>query len=515
MPYPLFLTFSAVEPEHNITKDMNKGFIFKSMLVFALVCMSSGFASCSDDDDFKTQLEIAGDVLTEGIEAEINGKVTMLSINSNDSWTIDIPKDASKWVYIPVKSGQGSRNVPVSIDSNYGSAEGRSTTITITAGNIEHKIAVTQIPTYNGEAVANANEATDHILIADQKGLGLGLNLTSLETYKNNVINLNAVKELQEISQSKYGNFFTYNVQAEASAHGAVTDSVDTKKDSLGVALSFDINYGDFKMNIGGAYHGDESKNHYQTEYNYGAKYNIASASVDLASLVASYNDATSSTSNTTEADWMRCLLTPGFIEAKEWVEEAYEGDDADDLHDAIEDLVNSYGPVVISGCDLGGSMSLWMKYNRDSIADILRIDTAHVSVAVETELLQVSANVEVSYKKEGIKVLENSSFKYRMSGGAKTAQDAVGSILSTQRKKGDADQVYADLHDATDKWIASLDAENPATLSYTRLQIYPVWYFFKGGKIRSAVKNWIKTNYKDKMDIINNGVLDADVADE
>lgn len=497
---------------------MKEKFMFKSMLMGALVCMTLGLASCSDDD-FTTQLEIGGDVLTEGIEAEIDGMVTTLSITSNDNWTIDVPEDASHWVYIPVKEGKGNRNVPVSIDSNFGSSVGRNTTITITAGDVVQKVAVTQVPTYNGEAVANADEAVDYVKIAETKGVGLGLNLGNLETYNNNVINLNAVSELQKINKAKYGNLFTYDIQAEAAAQGAVIDSVDTKKDSLGVALQFDINYGDFKLTIGGAYHGDESKDHYKTEYKYGATYNIASASTDMASLVASYNKvSTSNNDDSEETDWMRCLYTPGFIDAKEEVELALAEKDTEWFNEAMESLVGQYGPVVISGCDLGGSISLWMKYNRDSIADIIHVDTAHIKVAVTSGILKVSANVEVGYKKEGIKVLENSSFKYHITGGAKNAQDAVASVLSTQRQKGDDDVVYTELHDNIDAWISSLDGNDATTLSYTRLKIYPMWYFFKNtkeAKARNEVKKWIQENYKDDMDIINNGALDADVSDE
>ena len=492
--------------------------MFKSMLMGALVCMALGLASCSSDDDFTTQLEIGGDVLTEGIEAEINGKVTTLCITSNDSWKIDVPEDASHWVYIPVKEGKGNRNVPVSIDSNYGSAAGRNTTITVTAGDVVQKVAVTQVPTYNGEAVANADEAVDYMKIADKKGVGLGLNLGTLETSINSVINLDAVSELQKRNKAKYGYLFTYDIQAEAAAQGAVIDSVETKKDSLGVALSFDINYGTFKMTIGGAYHGDESKDHYQTEYKYGATYNIANAYTDMASLVACYNNASTSKDESEEADWMRCLYTPAFIEAKEDVELALAEKDTDWFNDAMESLVGQYGPVVISGCDLGGSISLSMKHNRDSIADIMSVDTAHVKVAVETRLLNIKANIEVSYKKEGITVLQSSAFKYHITGGAKSAQDAVASVLSTQREKGDENVVYTELHDKLDAWISSLDGNDATTLSYTRLQIYPIWYFFKNTKdvkARNEVKKWIQTNYKDKMDIINNGALDADATGE
>lgn len=297
-----------------------------------------------------------------------------------------------------------------------------------------------------------------------------------------------------------------------ASAQGAIKDSVETKKDSLGVALSFDINYATFKLNIGGAYCGDESKNYYTTEYKYGASYSIANTYTDMASLIALYNNSNASNISAEEQGWYQCLFSPGFIYAKEAVEEAYESNSQEELNDAIEELVNQYGAAIVSGCDLGGSMSLWMKYDRDSIAEILHVDTAHIRLAIETGLLRIKAGVEVGYKKEGITLLENSAFKYHMAGGEKAAQDAVASILSTTRKKGDSN-VYDALHDKIDTWIASLNGHNSETLSYTRLNIYPIWYFFKG-KVRSSVKSWIKQNYKDKLDIINNGVLDADVAD-
>lgn len=496
---------------NKITKIMKAMFNKELAMIGMVMFMSCGIISCADDE-FTTRLEIGENVLTEGIEAEIDGKVATLNISSNDNWTIDVPKDASRWVYVPVKSGKGNQNVPVSIDANFGSSAGRSTTITITAGNIVKKVAITQVPTYNGEPVANDGEVVNYITIAATKGVGLGLNLRNLRS-KSNVINLNAIKELIKINQSKYENYFTYDIHPVTVAQGAVIDSVETKKDSLGIGLSFDINYGDFKLNIGGAYHGDESKDHYKTEYKCGATYTVASVSMDVPSLVASYNDASLGASSD-EQYWQRCLLSSGFRGVKEAVENAYAENDEECFDEAMEELLDQYGPVVISGCDLGSSMSLWMKYDRDSTKETMGVDTAHVKIAVTAGLLKVGAGVEVGYKKESIRVLENSYFKYHMSGGSKNTQDAVGSILSTERKKGDKDVVYNELHDKIDAWISSLNADNPATLSYTRMKIYPIWYFFKDIKVRSAVKKWIKTNFEDKMDIINNDVVDVDVPD-
>lgn len=483
-------------------------FRFALSLVIVLPCVL-GITACSESED--VQLEVSGELEDGAILSEIDGKFEILRIHTNGSWTIDIPEDASHWVYIAKKSGHGDSNIPVSIDANFGSAEGRSTTITITSGDVIHKIPVLQHPTYNGEAVPN--DDAQHILIAATKGIGLGINLNTLTTSINRVIDLNAIKSLQKLNSDRYASLFTYNSWNSASAEGAIIDSVDTKEDSLGVALSFDINYGDFKMNIGGAYHGDETKSHYQTEYKYGATYNIASASADIASLVAYYNKASVSNDNSDETEYMQYLLTGGFIDAKTELEEIFESPDYDsaDLDEAIASLVEEFGPAVVSGCNLGGSISLWMKYNLDSIADILNIDTAHVKLAVNSGVLSVGANVEVSYKKEGLKVLENSRFKFNIAGGAKDPQNAVANALSVKRQKEDTDSVYAGLQQNITDWMASLDANKPETLTHTKLQIYPIWFFFKG-KLRNAVKTWIKTNYKDKLNIINNQAFDTDV---
>lgn len=484
----------------------------KAMVMVGMALTVSWMAMSCSDSDFDSKLELGDNVVAEGIEAEIDGEIATLNIASNDDWTIDVPEDAASWVYVPVRSGHGNMAVPVSIDANFGSSKGRSTVLTITTGDVERKVVVSQVPSYQGESTTN-EESADYIQIAATKGVGLGLNLRSLAA-KYSVINLKAVDKLQKLNPAEYSTFFTYDRLSTAAAAGAVIDSVDTKKDSLGVKLTFDINYGAFKLNISGAYCGDESKNHLSTEYRYGATYNIASANADMPSLVAAYNEATSSDdASSTEQLLKRTLLTPGFIAAKNDVEEAYQGKDPDEISEAIEDLVGNYGPVVITGCDLGSSISLWMKYDRDSIADILRVDTARLNLAINVGLFKLGANVEVSYKKEGIQLLENSSFRYHIAGGTKAAQDNVSSILSAKRTKGDEDKVYSNLHDKLDAWIASLNADNPTTLTYTRLHIYPIWYFFQG-KLRTEVKKWVKENYEDKMDIINNNVVDADVPD-
>lgn len=483
---------------------MKKNWLKTALSLMLLCPLAVSFSSCSEENS--NHLEINGDFVKEGIEAEIDGKTDVLQITSNGNWKIEIPEDASHWVYIPETSGQGNCVVAISIDSNFGSAEGRSTIITITSGDIVHKIPVVQLPTYNGEPVANAD--VDYTKIASTKGVGLGLNLNTLKTTTQSVINFKAINQLQNRDDFWY-ELFTYNIESEATATGAVIDSMESKKDSLGVAFSFDINYGDFKLNIGGAYHGDETKVHHKSEYKYGAKYNVASAYTDMASILALYDDAINGNSfDDKHTPLMKALLSPGFVKVKNQVNNSYE--DSAKFNTAMESLMKNFGPVVISGCDLGGSMSLWMKFDLDSLSDVMGVDTAHLRTSIKTDLLQINAGVNVDYKKEALRVLENSSFKYQISGGASGAQNAVSNVLSRPREEGDSETVYADLHDNITAWIASLDAKDASTLTYTRLQVYPIWLFFEGA-VADAVKEWIQNIYNnDQLGIIDNAIIET-----
>ncbi len=459
-------------------------------MALTVLCMPAAFTSCSDDD-FTTQLEVDDNLIATGISAEIDGLVTTLGITSNDSWTITVPEEAEEWLYLPTTSGSGNDKVLVNIDANFGSAESRSTTLTIKAGDQTREVAVVQRPTYQGEAVANDDAAIEYTTIAANKGIGMGYDLSKFSPKRKTVVNLGAVKELLKADADEYGYLFTYDASASAQAEGSVIDSVETKKDSLGVALSFDISYGKFKMHIGGAYHGDESKTSLTDEYNYAATYNVATASTDIPSIVALYEDAENAPSDKEKGLW-RSLLSKGFRDAKNKVEKAT---DSIAISKAIRDLVNGYGLAVVSECRLGGDIALQMKYDVDSVADILHVDTATVKAAVDSGLLKLSAGVEVSYQKDAITVLRNSAYRFNISGGSKETQDDVSVALSSIRSDGDD----ADLtvHDKISAWIRSINADESTTLSYTRLTVTPIWEFF-GGDESEAVREWIKKNYPE-----------------
>ena len=78
---------------------MKKNWLKTALSLMLLCPLAVGFSSCSEENS--NHLEINGDFVKEGIEAEIDGKTDVLQITSNGNWKIEIPEDASHWVYIP------------------------------------------------------------------------------------------------------------------------------------------------------------------------------------------------------------------------------------------------------------------------------------------------------------------------------------------------------------------------------------------------------------------------------
>ena len=482
-----------------------------SLMALAALCVPMAFTACSSDE-FVTKLDVDDNLVATGISAEIDGLVTTLGITSNDSWTVSIPEEAEEWIYLPTTSGTGNSEVLVSIDANIGSAESRSTTLTIKAGDQTCKVPVIQRPTYQGEAVANGEELANQIQIAINKGLGIGYNVNKFEPMKKNIINLPAVKKLLA-ADDIYDYLFTYDAVANAQAEGAVIDSVETKTDSLGVALSFDITYGKFKMNIGGAYHGYENKTNLSDAFHYGGTYNVAAASIDLASISALYEDPDNNAMDDTQIPLMKALFTPGFKKAKQYVDTACAGteNNQNDLNSAISALVNDYGMAVVSECRLGGDIAFDIKFEVDTTGSTMRVDSAHVKVAIETGLLKLNAGVEVSYKKEATDLLKKGAFKYDISGGSGDAVTALTKALTDIRKENDT--VDSAVHDRIDKWIKSINADKKETMSYTKLTIYPIWELFSNIKARNAVQEWIKNNYPKAYETF--GIKDNNVVND
>lgn len=469
-----------------------------------LALFSAAIVSCSSSDDFTSQLEIADNVATKGIESEIDGLYTTIKIKSNDSWTIEVPEEAQKWLNIPVTSGQGDMEVSLSIDANLRSTVGRSTVVTVKTGGVEQKISVKQTPTYQGQPVAANGESMDMYAMSIMKGVGMGYDIESNQP-TTPIVNLNAVKALADSDKISYGTLFNYNTESAAKADGDVKDSLESKRDTLGAAVSFSLNYANFKLVIGGKYQGSESKNYDKNEYNYGASFKIATSNAAVGSIKSLFNTAYAKNDGGVKA----CLMQESFKEHKKDIEDAIAAKDSDLLNDAIESLVSEYGAFVIDGATLGGRIAMSMKFNRDSLADVLKVDTAHIQASYKSFLsadkggMEINGGGEVSYAKIGTTLLKNSAFKFAIEGGTSETNSDVVNSLTLTRKQGDEETVYSNVQDKIKKWQASINANDASTITATKYHLYPIWCLFSS-KASTAIKNWIyKNTSSDKLGLL------------
>lgn len=188
---------------------------FNFLLMGALVCgLSLGVTSCKDDDDnnvITSVVTIDNELLTHGIETDMQSAVIEVPIKADGLWTATISEDAD-WCDILDwdVTFTGNKTLKLLIDENLTKA-GRRCELTIGNGGKDYKtITIYQNYTYKGEDPSNGSGQA-----FSNKGVGTGINYNYLLDVKgkknetrqfdptmvhgvNNIFNISRIEELQE-----------------------------------------------------------------------------------------------------------------------------------------------------------------------------------------------------------------------------------------------------------------------------------------------------------------------------
>lgn len=459
------------------------------MALYAMLVSGMTLTSCSSDDADSLALgQVAGQDLLKGITTKMDGGIYEIPISANTDWNASVNYiSGNNWV--DVVGGKKEKELIVSVDPNY-TGVGRSAKLIVKAGSEVKEILITQ--NFN-DAVSNSDVA--FLGIAETKGLGVGYDLASCET-RSPIINMKAVGKLLDIDDVEYEDLFIANKKAEIKADGEKVDSMETKRDALDVSLDFNITYGLFKLNIGGAYHGRENKNVTMTQYHVAAQYPALEASTSCNGAYVSYKEALAHPEDlTSENKYKKLLLTKGFAAMRDDVNTAaaaanYDAKNAS-VKNAINAMVNEYGSMVVSKSVLGGAVDL--KFHIDSIytSDTLSVDTAHVKVAVQSGLLNLNAGVQVDYKKTAVEILQHGTYDYYIRGGAQNEMVNIGDKL--------VNGTYTDVQNAVNAWVKSINAtdgdDNSADV--VKVNLMPIWVFFDA-PVKELVRDFVLEKYKD-----------------
>ena len=235
------------------------------LLTAALVCgLSLGIASCkSDEDNDRGRLKetefALGDLVTHGIETDMQSAIIELPVKANGEWTATLTEDVN-WCQILdwQVSYTGNQTLILAVDENL-TKSGRSCELILGSGlNKYTRIKVYQAYNYNGEDPTNGSGQA----FAD-KGVGTGIDYNYLFNVKskenvdpkkqkfdptmvhgaNNIFNIRRIEELQtsgELERAAY-------VEAEipiADLKAELVDSCVVQCKTIDASLELSVNFG-------------------------------------------------------------------------------------------------------------------------------------------------------------------------------------------------------------------------------------------------------------------------------
>ena len=151
---------------------------FNLLLMAALVCgLSLGVTSCKSDEDVTSdgdlanQISVDSNLLTHGVEVDIEGGTVDVTIDGKGTWMATI--DGADWVGILKEQATytGKQTLTLSFDRNLTNAGRRTQLVIIDENGFDTSIPVYQSPLYKGQEPSNGSAAA-----FSSKGLGHGVN---------------------------------------------------------------------------------------------------------------------------------------------------------------------------------------------------------------------------------------------------------------------------------------------------------------------------------------------------
>lgn len=250
--------------------------------LMAAMCSGLGLTivACSDDDDKKAPtveaVTIESDLLTHGIETDMQSAVIEVPVKCNGQWTATL-KEGTNWAQILdwQVTFNGPKTLTLILDENLSKVD-RSTTLTIgnSAGQFQ-RIPVRQFYNYKGQAPTNGSGQA----YAD-KGLGTGIdydyamNVKSKENTDekfdptmihglNNIFNISQIEKLKETGKLQASAYVEAPISL-ADLQAAMLDSSLVQSKHLDVSIDLEVSFGMIEFSAHAAYNSDkvESRGH-------------------------------------------------------------------------------------------------------------------------------------------------------------------------------------------------------------------------------------------------------------
>lgn len=477
-------------------------------------------SSCSDDDN-DAYLTIDNALQTKGVSSDLYGGFSSVPVKANGVWTASIPEECD-WVAVLTPSGKGDGAVQIFFDEN-GAGDVRNTTLTITSGDLTSTVPLFQDDSQDG-APLNDAESAELVLAAAHHYIGYGCMLFEFESNptKSNSSN-NMVRPRQAIINGKGVNKYQSMEDAESEIISALessgldkerssSDSIEMKKDSLGITVDITINYASFKFGLKGEYRGYQNRNTKMFNYRTSKFYNCLEATVNYSDAVEYYLEGAAAT-DTKDSLLIaqKALLSPGFVKAVNRIKSAIGSDTLNTstatntkVQSAIKNLIDSYGSGMITEVNVGGAYLLDLQYDSLYVKEHMGLDSATVTVGIASGLFKLDGKVTASYIKESTDILSHSYYNINVMGGESSAVTAVDAAietlqLSTAAMDTSSATKLTDLNAAGAKWAETLTPSNGVL---TDCACVPIWQIVGNldGPSGDAVYNYLLARYPNSI---------------
>lgn len=467
---------------------MIKDFFKPVMALMMLASVGVGVTSCSDSDD-----PIVATVNNGELNVDINriGGTVEIPVESNGDWKVSMANVKSgdvEWTGLLSDSvGKGSGKIVVAVDylNPQEQIQERTADIVLECGGKSQTVKLRQyIGLEDGETADNDNAPFTDLWAS--KGLGTGFNITTGKQ-TNKVLNVKGLIKLAQ-ENDDYSTLFSENHTAADQVKLAISDSLESDTSRLAVKCTINIKYAQFKLGVNVNY--DNKGLLVQNAKNYNAEQSVTylTSSVDVptvAEILATEDESVK-----------KKVASIGFVGAYNQIAKILEKDpngESDQFKKAVKALYNTYGPVLVSGADLGGSIFFSLRYDSVAQENNFKVN-GKVTAAVPLGPVKIDGKVDVTYEKAGLDIWNNSQHFISASGGDKETLKNLTALMT--EKEPNLDKIQ----EAGQAWIHAItsadnNSDNTAVVNITYEGIWELFPY----ECRESMKEIAIEQYKNK----------------
>ena len=468
--------------------------MMKSAILVMAMTVAAAFTACSDDKDEAT-LVVNNNETTVSIN-RLGGSIE-IPITASGDWTAEVAEvnGEDAWTAPFVGSGSGDAKLQVNVDyfDPKMQKQERTANLVVKCGDKTQTIRIRQyIGLKEGETAPNA-DTKPYFDLWFSKGIGSGLNPTTGDMMSP-VLNIYGIKKAMADGGPAYATLMRQTTHMNAANDVLSLDTLEDNVVGLTAKASVEVSYLKFKLKIDVKYENTDSQVVNVKNYQAEQKLVFLDSYVDNMTIQSLIDRDPKIEKGDTKN-----MFSVGFQGIYKRIMDASNNNDKEELDYYIQRLISGYGPVYVTGAELGGSLFVALRYD-----SIMAKNDFKVGGKLDMELavgpVNIDAKVQVDYTRNGKDIWSSSHHYAECSGGDQQAIAQLASLINMS--KPDPDRVKEVGTTWANSIVSSNDEKDNTTI--VRITYEPIWNLFPY-KVAKSIKAYVTTFYKGKkIGIVN-----------